>query len=114
MSLAVDAVLHSSASHLSDVRVGAPGDLLFCYYQIVRGLPGRTRDLYLSSTECDFDVICFTETQLHSDIGDTELFCENFTIFRSALGVSRTGGVLLALSRSYLGVRTDSSVVSTG
>ena len=66
-------------SDLSDVRVGVRGGLLYFYYQNVRGPRGRSRDLYLSSTECDFGVICFTKSWLHSGIGDAELLCENFT-----------------------------------
>ena len=69
----------------------------------MRGLRGKA--LYLSSLECDYDVICFTETWLLSGTNNRELLCVKFTVFISDrdyedLGMTRGGSILIALSAS--------------
>lgn len=71
------------------------------YYQNVRGLRTKTKDLRLLLSSCDYDILVFTETWLRSDICDSELSSEYcfFRRDRSELTseFSRGGGVLVAV-----------------
>lgn len=75
------------------------------YYQNVRGLKSKTRELFLASLTCDPDVICLTETWLDSSVTDTELFCDRFSVFRTdrnfdLIRLTRGGGVLIAINNN--------------
>ena len=65
-------------------------------YQNIRGLNSKILDLYLNSFSFDFDVIVFTETWLRAHISDSELFCNDFVIFRCDHRERIGGGVLIA------------------
>lgn len=71
------------------------------YYQNVRGLRTKTTDVYLALSQCDYDVVIFTETWLGPDISNTEL-SSNYTIYRcdrnaASSQFQRGGGVLIAV-----------------
>lgn len=80
-----------------------PGPNIF--YQNVRGIRTKCLNLYNSILSCDFDVLCFTETWLQSDIFDSEL-CDTskYDIFRcdrnlTATSKSTGGGVMICARR---------------
>ena len=71
------------------------------YYQNVRGLRTKTNDLFLSLSQCDYDIIAFTETWLHSGIQNSEL-TNNYRIYRCDRNEqtsrhARGGGVMIAV-----------------
>lgn len=55
---------------------------LSMYYQNVRGLNTKLIDLFNATSNCDFDILCFTETWLSPHIFDSELCCDKYTVFR--------------------------------
>lgn len=75
------------------------------YYQNVRGLRTKTRDLFLELCSCDYEVIAFTETWLHPGITNSEL-SSNYNIYRcdrsrSTSNLERGGGVLIAVKKHH-------------
>lgn len=75
------------------------------YYQNVNGLRTKTGNLFYSTTDCFFDVICLTETWLHCGIADSEIFNSSYNVYRRDrhLNVSNApvgGGVLIAVKAS--------------
>lgn len=82
--------------------------VLTCLYQNVRGLRTKINDVYQGSAGLltHFDIFAMTETWLHCDVFDGELFdSRRFQVFRSdrnflETGCRRGGGVLLALRQS--------------
>lgn len=81
------------------------------YYQNVRGLRTKTRDVFLNSSILNFDVFALTETWLNPTILDLELFNNSYTVFRkdrySNLSdypngvIPKGGGVLIALKNNF-------------
>lgn len=73
------------------------------YYQNVRGLRTKTKDIFLNSLSCDYDFIFFSETWLHSSINDCELFDDKeYIVYRCDRSPQnsahiRGGGVLIAV-----------------
>lgn len=55
---------------------------LHCYYQNVRGLRTKTKDFFLASAACNYDLIIITETWLLPSIFDSELFTDSFMVYR--------------------------------
>lgn len=90
---------------------------LRCIYQNVRGLRTKVTNFNNSVTACEYDIIALSETWLSNDIRDGELFPNTFIVHRDdrhlqALGVSRGGGVLLAVRDFFTSIRIDLSSVS--
>ena len=56
--------------------------------------------MYCNSCASTYDVICLTETWLQAGILDTEVFCDNLSIFRLDRENQRGGGVLIAVRSS--------------
>ena len=52
------------------------------YYQNVRGLRTKCKELYLSTSASNFDVIALTETWLNPSFNDNELFHTNFLTYQ--------------------------------
>lgn len=76
------------------------------FYQNVRGLRSKVNSFNLSVKCCDFDLIVLTETWLVPSVLDTELFGNDFAVYRvdrSSLNSvnSRGGGVLIAVRSSF-------------
>lgn len=72
----------------------------------MRGLNSKTKSFYLKSNACDYDVIALTETWLSPSVNDSELFSQDFIVFRcdrSALNSHKLtgGGVLIAVRKEY-------------
>lgn len=57
-------------------------------------------DVYLKSFSCDLSVIAFSETWLKPTIGNLEIFCSNYQVFRNDRIERRGGGVLIAVHSS--------------
>lgn len=79
------------------------------YYQNVRGLNSKTREIYDNTSLLynDYDIFALTETWLTPGVSDGELFYHDYTILRcdrnfAALDVSKGGGVLLACKSSLM------------
>lgn len=75
------------------------------YYQNTRGLRSKTRDVFLSTLNDHHDVVCFTETWLREGVISSELFRENFWVFRRDGDVDTShkldgGGSLIAVKKS--------------
>lgn len=84
----------------------SPDDDVWIYYQNVRGLRTKLDDLYLTSFDCDFDVIMMTETGLDDSIHSTQAFGQSFNVYRCDRGPSNSdkhcfGGVLIAVSERH-------------
>lgn len=90
--------------------VNAPSALFSVYYQNVRGLRTKLKDLYCSILSENYLAICLSETWLNTDIKDIEIADNRYVIYRTDRNPtnstkSRGGGVLLAVNRgvhSYL------------
>lgn len=52
------------------------------YYQNIRGIRTKTDTFYKNNIALDMDVMCLTETWLNSDILDSELVTDEYTIYR--------------------------------
>lgn len=68
----------------------------------MRGLNSKINTFYNAVSMGEFDVLALTETWLDSHVNNGELFTDEYDIFRSDrdfshLGLSRGGGVLLAI-----------------
>ncbi|XP_053690885.1 uncharacterized protein LOC128739423 [Sabethes cyaneus] len=75
-------------------------------YQNVRGLRTKIDEIYLSTVDCLYDVIMFTETGLDDRINSIQLFGNSFNVFRcdrSHLNSDKRsfGGVLIAVAKQY-------------
>ncbi|XP_062541593.1 uncharacterized protein LOC134209614 [Armigeres subalbatus] len=78
-------------------------DLRF-YFQNVRGLRTKVDEVFLSTSELEYDIYVFTETWLDDCIQSSQLFCSNYAVFRVDRCVTnssrrRGGGVLIAVSK---------------
>lgn len=61
----------------------------------------KTNMMYESSLCTEYDVICLTETWLDDTVYSSELFCDDFTVYRrDGVGRSRGAGVLVAIRNS--------------
>ena len=90
---------------------------LTIYYQNVRGLNTKTHELKNSSYYCNFDIIGFTETWLSPQVLNSELFSNEYLVFRSdrrtsLLNIKRGGGVLLAIHNNLSATVIDTDLVS--
>lgn len=76
-------------------------------YQNVRGLNTKLFNVYRKSVGCDYDVIAFTESWLNSDVHDSEIFCNDYQVYRKDRYSKndkdkgkKGGGVLIAVLSS--------------
>ena len=79
---------------------------IWIYYQNVRGLRTKIDDLFLATTDCNYDVVIMTETGLDDRIYSQQLFSPNFNVYRcdrspENSNKSRLGGVLVAIAQQY-------------
>lgn len=103
----------SAFNHCSLQRFPDNDPSITVYYQNVRGLRTKIDDVYLASSDCDFDVVIFTETGLDDCITSLQLFGTAYNVFRCDRcprnsSKSRFGGVLVAVAQQY-----SSSLVNT-
>ncbi|XP_063931859.1 uncharacterized protein LOC135143848 [Zophobas morio] len=87
------------------------------FYQNVRGLRSKVIDFYNNVCSYNGDIIVLTETWLTNDISDSELFPDNYFIFRHdrdihRLNLSRGSGVLLAVANKFLCQKIDLSMIT--
>ncbi|XP_052738478.1 uncharacterized protein LOC128198238, partial [Bicyclus anynana] len=78
---------------------------LSIYYQNVRGLRTKSHDFLSNILNCDYDIICITESWLNDSFYSSEFFDNRFEVFRCdrdplASGSARGGGVIVAVRRS--------------
>lgn len=77
----------------------------------------KTYELYNASVSCQFCLIAFTETWLDSSVFDSELFSSEYSVFRKDRSLDLTkltkgGGVLVALKKSFVASLLDLSAVT--
>ncbi|XP_045474945.1 uncharacterized protein LOC123680871 [Harmonia axyridis] len=77
-----------------------------CYYQNVRGLRTKLKELALTVSICDYDVIMLSETWLSADFDIAELGLNNYSVFRKDRDASTSnkklgGGVLIAIKKRF-------------
>lgn len=75
---------------------------LSVYYQNVRGLRSKTHNIRLNSFNCDFDIICLTETNLNSNISNQEILSDDYAMVRrdrdlQISGKLDGGGVMIGI-----------------
>lgn len=85
-------------------------NILNIFYQNVRGLKTKLTELYTKSLCSNSSCICLTETWLDETVLDSELFCNNFIVYRCDRSVynsekSRGGGVLIAAEKSISSIK---------
>lgn len=83
-----------------------------CSYQNVRGLNTKVDIFYNSVSQAEFDIIAISETYLHSDVLNSELFPPIYAAYRSdrrfnEINLSTGGGVLLALKSNIKAERLN-------
>ena len=88
-------------------------------YQNVRGLNSKFDSFSNNLLSCvdEVDVLILTETWLHEDVANSELFPDNYCIFRcdrkyKHLGVVRGGGVLIAINNKFSCCTVDVSNIT--
>jgi len=93
-------------SHLTHTSNSKKFDFSF-YYQNVNSLRTKTSEVYLNSSLLNFDIFCLSETGLCPPIKSSELFSQDFAVFRKDRyekpinGVyKKGGGILIALKNS--------------
>lgn len=72
------------------------------YYQNVNGMKTKVNDFRFSILTSDYDVIVLTETWLRDEYYDSELFNENYIVYRVDRDLSVTtkkdgGGCIIAV-----------------
>ena len=85
-------------------------------YQNVRGLNTKTDSFYKSVCGSDQDIIAITESWIQDNISSCELFDDRYSVFRcdrdlGGMGVSRGGGVALAVKKQFKTTPIDLQVV---
>ena len=78
-------------------------------YQNVRGLNSKLTSFYnnILALSDEFDIFVLTETWLHNDVSNAELFPDDFAVYRcdrnfERLGNTRGGGVLIGVNNTKL------------
>lgn len=76
------------------------------YYQNVRGIRTKLKDLVCGAPLIEYDILVFTETWLINTIYDAELGLTDFDIYRNdrceiTQDSSRGGGVLIAVRKNF-------------
>ncbi|XP_055542820.1 uncharacterized protein LOC129728406 [Wyeomyia smithii] len=79
---------------------------VWLYYQNTRGLRTKIDELFLTTRECNFDIIILTETGLDDRINSLQLFGTSFNVYRCDRSVhnsnkSSFGGVLIAVAQCH-------------
>lgn len=80
------------------------------YYQNVRGLRSKTNNFRLGLLDSDYDIVALTETWLNSSINNSELFSNEYVVFRrdrdaNLTGMERGGGVIVGIKRCFVAKR---------
>lgn len=83
------------------------------YYQNVRGLRTKTSTFFCNMLASNYKIVALTETNLQASINSSELFPNNFNVFRCDRNLEVTGrqgggGVLLAISNELSCYTVDS------
>ena len=84
--------------------------MLKIYYQNVNRFRSKLKEFYLNVLNCNYDIICLTETNLNGGVFDGELFDDRYNVYRrdrEDTGSSKSdgGGVLVATKKSLNVIR---------
>lgn len=87
------------------------------YYQNVRGLNTKIDMFFRTISECEYDVLGLTETWLNENVSSSELFNDEYVVFRCDRNfreseISRGGGVLVAARSNFSSSRLDFSYIT--
>lgn len=82
------------------------------FYQNVRGLRSKTDRFYVNALNCDYDIVCLTETWLNSSVLDGELFNDDYFVYRRDRSSSSSlkndgGGSLISVKASLVSERRN-------
>ncbi|XP_064292001.1 uncharacterized protein LOC135309705 [Plodia interpunctella] len=83
---------------------------LTIFYQNVNRIRTKTTEVYLNILACNYDVVCFTESNLNDSVFDGEIFDGRYNVFRrdretSLSKKSDGGGVIVAIKKDIDVVR---------
>lgn len=70
------------------------------FVQNVRGLGGKHKKFFCSSSSYDYGIIILTEKWLKDSFFDAEYFDDSFSVYRKHRLIRRGGGVLIGLNNS--------------
>lgn len=84
----------------------------------MRGLNTKISVLNVAVSDCEYDIIALSETWLHGDVVNTELFPDNYVIYRKdrkfqEVHKEKGGGVLLAVKNFIKSEEKDTSVCNS-
>ena len=78
-------------------------DVVQLYYQNVRGLRTKLCAFQTATAANQFDIVCITESRLHSSIRDSEVINSTYNIYRkdriSQASEQMSGGIFIACKR---------------
>lgn len=86
---------------------------MLIYYQNVNRIRSKTSELYVNVLNCNYDVICLTETNLNPSIFDHEIFDTRSNVFRrdrasTCITKQDGGGVVVAIKKKFSVIRQTS------
>ncbi|KAJ8954934.1 hypothetical protein NQ317_013376, partial [Molorchus minor] len=86
-------------------------------YQNTRGLRTKTNEILNSISQCDCSVIALTETWLDQSVHDSEIFPQNYNVYRADRNYSLTkctrgGGVLIGVIDRLKSVRMNLDTIA--
>jgi hypothetical protein len=96
---------------LSDKMALDPCDL-DTVYQNFKGLKTKCNDFIDSVLANNFKMYCIKENWLNNSILSHNLFCDSYCVFRADIrdltsNTKREGGVFIAVSKSFRGIKLD-------
>lgn len=80
-------------------------DFLKIYYQNVRGLRSKCREVKINILNNDHDIYILTESWLNDSVFDGEIFDSRYTVYRRDRNAMNGGGVLIAVSNDIISHR---------
>lgn len=98
--------MYSISSQTENITCSNSRSSLVIFYQNCRGLNSKIKDFSLSIISADYDVVALTEAWLKSSTLSTELFGNNYFVYRcdrfsSNSEKSAGGGVLVAVKSNF-------------
>lgn len=92
--------------------------VLKIYYQNVNGMKTKINDFRLSLLVSDYDVIVLTETWLREEYHDSELFNDDYIVYRLDRDFTKTskldgGGCIIAIKAKFYSTRMTNWECST-
>lgn len=92
--------------------------LVNVYYQNVRSIVYKVDQVLPNILSSEYNILCLTETWLHSNISSSEYFPNNYIVYRSdrdfdKSNKSRGGGVLIAVENAFITTKMNLNIFDT-